>query len=115
MLFGPSSVSSKKLFAIGAAAGALEMQLGMKFGASVGSTAGSLFQSSLNQLFSDDPFLSWQTAMQIGLDSSVGLGTGALADWYDPQDAKRALELFMLCLDKDIVRFDLEELVKILE
>lgn len=113
MMTGPSTVSDSKLFAIGATSGAIEMQLGLKFGAAVGSTAGSAVLSTLNQAFANDPFFTWQSAGQIGLETLTGFGMGRFADWYDHDTAKGALELFMLGLDKDLIMFDIQEFIKL--
>jgi hypothetical protein len=97
---GPESVSDKTKFAIGFVAGAAEMGIGLKAGPAVGGAFGAAFKETLNRAFSKDPFLSWETAGNIGLQAGIGALAGGFAQWYDAQTAKESMILALISLDR---------------
>lgn len=115
MFFGPDSVSESKKFAIGFAAGALEIQVGMRFGPAAGGTVGSTLKETLNQACSNDPLLSWSAAGKIGASALIGLGAGGFAQWYDPQDAIEKFTLLLISADRNAILYDYEQAKKLYE
>ena len=102
MYTGPDSVSGRTKYGIGFVAGALEMGIGLEAGPTIGGVIGSTFSSTLNEAFSEDPFLSWKTAGRIGLNAAIGAAVGKFGAWYDPDSAREWITLFLINLDRQL-------------
>ena len=114
IILGPESASDSAKFAIGFAAGTLEMQLGFRSGPSVGSAAAGLLTSTLNEWASENPW-SVSSAARIGAATLIGAGLGGLAEWVDPKNFTRTLELWLLFRNRELwTRFlnNIEEIYK---
>jgi len=102
-MFGPDSTDWKLKFAIGFVAGTIEMQVGFRKGAALGSGIAAAFTSSLNEAFSDDKFLSWETAGRIGVDAIIGATMGAFGDSVSGSNILTGPEIFMIGLDSQLL------------
>jgi hypothetical protein len=102
---GPDSVSDAAKFAIGLAAGAVEMQVGLRYNATAGSLAGSLITNTGNELLAKDKSLGWAA-----VDVAVSTGLGMVGDWMDPSGVN-AIEMWLVGVDADLIHNASKEFV----
>lgn len=98
VLFGPSDASDSAKAMIGFAAGFSEVQIGMRIGsASLGAVMASAFTSAANAAVSKNTeFLTWGTALNVGLSAAVG----AVSDVYmSDLDATNAVVWWLVGID----------------
>jgi hypothetical protein len=113
MWTGSDNANNYAKFGIGFIAGVAEVQIGMRTkSAAFGNFVSNTFSSAANRAISDKPFLSWSTAIDIGVSAAVGAALGGATDYASSlgaDDIYTALHVGVANLDIQLGRKAIDE------
>ena len=108
---GPDNVAWHAKFAIGAIAGAAEMELNLMGMGVLGSTTSAAFVEAANMAAAGEHLLSVDGVLRVGIAAGIGAVTGVFSEYMSPTEAEEKIALFLLLRSRELWTYNVQTAV----